>query len=380
MSGLRKNYWQGERWIWLAFGLVVVFLVTQVSWWMIFQRHLIQQSVDYAQTTWLREAAVVQQLWLASDPESRARLAQELRQQFPHLQVEGERVFVNPDQLAAYRNQQLRSLRMLAFEGPFFLLVMLLGLWLIARSLRREQEFKRRQQNFLLSTTHEFRTPIGTLRLLLETLQVREVSPEKRRAYLLSMGQELSRLEDLSERLLATARLEQGLASTQTQRQDLNQAVAEKVQTLKPTLEARGAALHFEPAPQALFAELDAEALRLVLSNLLENALKYSPAAHKPIWVRVEAQGNQALVQVEDRGIGIAKEALPNIFEPFFRAGNELTRETRGMGLGLYLVKSLMELMGGKVVCEPMSQGTRFTLYFPISEVRPALAAEGSPA
>lgn len=366
MRRLRKNYWQGERWVWFAFGFVVVFLIAQVGWWMIFQRHLIQESVDYAQTSWLREAAVVQQLWSASDPGGRAELAQELREQFPHLRVVGEQVFVDPEQLAAYRNQQLRSLRMLAFEGPFFLLVMLLGLWIIARSFRREQEFKRRQQNFLLSATHEFRTPIGTLRLLQQTLQLREVAPEKRKAYLSSMGQELSRLEDLSERLLATARLEQGLASAQTQLQDLSQAVQTRVEALRPTLEARGAELHFEAAEQSLPVELDAEALSLVLSNLLENALKYSPGPHKPIWVRVLAQGNQALVQVEDRGIGVAREALANIFEPFYRAGNELTRETSGMGLGLYLVQSLMGLMGGRAGCEPLEVGTRFGLYFPL--------------
>lgn len=368
MGRERKNYWQGERWVWFAFGLVVVFLVAQVGWWMVFQRHLIQESVDYAQTSWLREAAVVQQLWRASDPQGRASLAQELREQFPHLRVVGEQVFVDPEQLAAYRNQQLHSLRMLAFEGPVFLGVMLLGLWIIARSFRREQEFKRRQQNFLLSATHEFRTPIGTLRLLQQTLQLREVVPEKRKAYLSSMGQELARLEDLSERLLATARLEQGLASAQTQLQDLSQAVETRVQALRPTLEARGAELHFEAAGQSLPVELDAEALSLVLSNLLENALKYSPGPYKPIWVRVLAQGSQATVQVEDRGIGVGKETMAHIFEPFYRAGNELTRETSGMGLGLYLVKSLMELMGGTVVCEPLETGTRFSLYFPKAE------------
>ncbi len=374
-----NNYWRSERWVWVAFVFVVVFLVVQVGWWLIFQRNLIQQSIEYASTAWLQEAAVVQQLWTASAPAEREKLAQELRLQFPQLRVEDERVFVDPNQLASYRNQQLRHLRMLAFEGPFFLLIMLLGLWIIARSLRREQEFKRRHKNFVMAATHEFRTPIGAIRLMLQTLQMREFSPEKRAKYLDNMSQELSRLETLSERLLATARLERGLPMPSQEVQDLGKVVSEKVQALRPTLEARGAQIFFEPAAALLPVELDSEALGLIVSNLLENALKYSPDPQKPIWIRLRSQGAQAMLEVEDRGRGVIKEALPHLFEPFYRAGDEQTRETSGMGLGLYLVKALMELMNGHVSCEPLEHGTRFGLYFPLINAS-SLAAERSPA
>jgi len=372
------NYWRSERWVWVAFGVVVVFLVAQVGWWLIFQRHLIQQNIDYAGTAWLREAAVVQQLWSASNSNEREQLVQQLRQQFPQLRLEGQKVFVDPEQLAAYRNQQLRYLRMLSFEGPFFLLVMLLGLWIIARSLRREQTYKRRHKNFLMAATHEFRTPISTMQLMLQTLQMRELSPEKRGKYLQSMGHELSRLETLSERLLATARLERGLTLPSTELQDLARVVREKVQALRPALEARGAQIYLEAPPTLLPVELDSEALGLVISNLLENAFKYSPEPQKPIWVRLGVQGSQAVVQVEDYGIGVSKEALPHLFEPFFRVGDEQTRETSGMGLGLYLVKSLMELMNGNVVCEPLEKGTRFSLFFPLVSSTSGLRAERS--
>ena len=370
MKRIRLKYWQRESWVYLTFWVILVFLIAQVIWWMIFQRTLIQQNLDYAQTSWLREAVVIQQLLLVSGVSQRTELTKQLQEQFPYIQIEGEKVQIDPQRLATFRHQQLRGLRMLAFEGPFFLLIMLSGLWIIARSFRREQDFKRRQQNFLLSSTHEFRTPIGTLRLLLDTLKMRELSPEKRASYLLSMGQELSRLEDLSERLLVAARVDQGLLPVQTQLQDLTRVVQEKLNMLAPALEARGAQIYFEPVKQLLPIDLDAEALSLVLSNLLENALKYSPDASKPIWVRVLNQGKQALVQVEDRGVGVTKDSVQKIFDPFFRIGNELTRETRGLGLGLYLVKSLMELMNGSVICEPLEKGTRFVLIFPLAENR----------
>ncbi|MER3479514.1 MAG: sensor histidine kinase [Meiothermus sp.] len=365
------------RWVWVAFGLVVLFLVAQVTWWMIFQRQLIQQSIDYAETTWLQEAALVQQLWSASAPAAREVLAQELREQFPQLRVEGDKVSVDPEQLAAYRNAQLRHLRMLAFEGPFFLLVALAGLYIIGVALRREQWLKRRQQNFLMAVTHEFRTPISTLRLLAETLQRRELPREKQLGYLAHMSQELSRLEALSERLLATARFEQsrnrltprGFALTT--RLDLGQVVSELLQQLRGGLEARGAVIALEPPQDPLPVELDVEAFGMVLSNLLDNAVKYTPGREKPIRLRLERCGAEALLHVEDGGSGVNPEDLPYIFDPFYRSGSELTREVPGLGIGLYLVKTIMELLGGKVTCTALERGTRFTLSLPI-------AAEGT--
>lgn len=374
------------RWVWVAFGLVVVFLIAQVTWWMIFQRHLIQQSIDYAETTWLQEAALVQQLWLASNPTEREALAQELRQGFPQLRVEGERVLVDPEQLAAYRNAQLRHLRMLAFEGPFFLLVALLGLYIIGMALRREQELKRRQQNFLMAVTHEFRTPISTVRLLAETLERRELPREKQLGYLAHMEQELSRLEALSERLLATARLEQsrtrltpqGFALATATRLDLGQVVTELLQRQRGGLEARGAVLRLELPEGALPVELDPEAFGIALSNLLDNAIKYTPGEKKLIRLRLERQGSEALLHVEDQGSGVAPEDLPYIFDPFYRSGSELTRETPGLGIGLYLVKTIMELLGGKITCTPLEQGTRFTLSLPMSAERASPVPEST--
>lgn len=368
-----------RRWVWVTFAIIVVFLVAQVGWWIIFQRHYIQQTVDYAETTWLQQAALVQQLWAATSPQERPALADELKKSFPQLEVRGDSVYVRPEQLSSYREGQLRFLRMFAFEGPFFLGVMLLGLWVIAHSLASEREFKRRQQNFLMAATHEFRTPISTLRLLVQTLELRELPKEKQRSYLRHMGQEISRLEGLSERLLATARLEQGLSKPNLGLHDLNEVVREALLRQREVLEARGAALSLEPAAQPLPVELDLEAFGLVISNLLENAVKYSPGTEKPVWVRLRAQEGKAVLEVEDRGVGIKRSEAARIFEPFYRSGDEATRETQGLGLGLYLVRSLTALMGGSVEAELLSQGSRFHVWLPLRGGT-ASAPERSPA
>ncbi|WP_337867207.1 HAMP domain-containing sensor histidine kinase [Meiothermus sp.] len=376
--GLNKLFSARGR-VWLAFGLVVVFLLAQVAWWIVFQRNTIQENIEYAETAWLQEAALVQQLWAATAPEKREALRLELQKAFPHLEVEGERVYVNPKRLQAYRTEQMRHLRMFAYEGPVFLLVMLLGLYIIGRSLRSEQEFKRRQQNFLMAASHEFRTPISTLRLLAQTLELRELPREKQLDYLKHMSHEIDRMEDLTERLLATSRLAQGMGQIKPERHDLNQAVSRCLARQQQTLVARGATLHLEPSPTPLPVELDPEAFSLVLSNLLDNAVKYSPEPHKPVWVRLRSEGGQALLEVEDRGVGLSKSQLQQIFEPFYRVGDEQTRRTRGLGLGLYLVKGLTELMGGRVRAEALPQGSRFVLSFPLAEA-PGLVGERSPA
>ncbi|GAJ14334.1 unnamed protein product, partial [marine sediment metagenome] len=114
------------------------------------------------------------------------------------------------------------------------------------------------------------------------------------------------------------------------------------------------------------------------LSNLLDNAIKYTPGEKKLIRLRLERQGSEALLHVEDQGSGVAPEDLPYIFDPFYRSGSELTRETPGLGIGLYLVKTIMELLGGKITCTPLEQGTRFTLSLPMSAERASPVSEGT--
>jgi signal transduction histidine kinase len=239
-------------------------------------------------------------------------------------------------------------------------------LYVVALSLRSDQELRRRQQNFLMAATHEFRTPITTLRLLIETAQYRELPREKQLEYLGRMELELRRLQDVSERVLATARLEQGAGSNEREVRDLGQVALELIEAQRPLLEARGARVTLESWDGPLPVLVDPAAFSIVLGNLLDNAVKYSPDPEKPILIRFGTQSGFAFISVEDRGIGISRREVPHIFDQFYRVGNELTRDARGLGLGLYLVKSITELLGGRVRCEPLDHGTRFTVSLPL--------------
>ena len=347
----------------VAFGVIIVFVLAQVVWWIVFQHSYITDVTRTTLQTWEKDVEAANAA-LERAPGDEA-LISELMRDYPHLQLSGGRFVLDSSQVAAFRERQNGFVRMFAFEGPFFVLVVLSGLTIIARSLRAERELKRRQQNFLSAITHEFKTPLGTLRLLIETALYRALNPEKQRHYLEKMERELSRLEKTSEQVLASARLEGGETPTHLQAADLNEAVRRTIESLRGGLEARGASLTVHYSPQPLPVSLDPAAFGIVLGNLLDNAVKYSPGSEKRVTVRLISQNHLAVLHVEDEGVGIGEGETRRVFDKFYRVGNELTRESTGVGLGLHLVKTMTEAMNGWVRCERLPQGTRFSVVLP---------------
>ena len=351
----------------VAFAVVVVFLLAQVTWWLVFQQRYIDQVTQNTVAAWERDARTSSLLYGARpEPSVQAQLAGA----YPHLRFSGGRFTVDPAQLRAFRTEQTRHLRMFAFEGPFYALVILAGLYIIAISLRAERDLKKRQQNFLNAMSHEFKTPISTLRLLVETALYRPLKPEKQRDYLGRMEREVTRLETMSEQILASARLEHTPIVQTLTPADLGDVVRGVVERERSGLEARGAQLETYYTADALNVSLDPSAFGIILSNLLDNAVKYSPGSRKVVRVRLEAQRHLAVVHVEDEGIGLGEAEKARIFDPFYRVGDELTRATSGVGLGLHLVRSMTEAMNGWVRCdaplEPQTgRGSRFTVVLP---------------
>ncbi|MEM6427765.1 MAG: HAMP domain-containing sensor histidine kinase [Deinococcota bacterium] len=352
------------RW---AFFVIIFFVLSQVIWWIIFQHNYVRRVTNMTLETWQREANLINML---AEREQTAALSQ-----FPYLQRQSGEVIVDDLAIADFRARQQGYLRMFAFEGPFFVVVILSGLYIIYQNLRAERELKARQQNFLNAISHEFKTPLSSLKLLLETALYRTLDttldPAKTRRYLTKMQGELARLETTSEQVLAAARLERPNISGALIPTDLARTVRDIIARLQPGLEARGGQLSLEADSleatenTPLMVRLDEAALSLVLSNLFDNAIKYTPADNKPITVRLRSAKHHATIEVEDSGIGIRDGDHSRIFDKFYRVGNELTRQSKGIGLGLYLVKTTVEAMNGWVRCEPLRQGTRFAIMLP---------------
>lgn len=350
----------------VAFAVIIVFLVAQVIWWTVFQHQYIQRTVQQTQTQWQSEATLAQIALQSARRESRSALIDALQSQSAHLNLSSNPVSVNAAALEAFKARQQRYLNMFNYEVPFFLAVMLTGLWVIARSARSDFELQRRQQNFLMAATHEFRTPISTLRLLVETAQYRELDRIKQLELLHGMNGEVSKLQTVSERVLATARLEQGTGVQTLEIRDLRGVTRQLLEPHRAKLNTADVHLEINLPDAPVRVAVDAAAFGIVLSNLLENAVKYTGDV-KHITLTLEARGKNAELSVSDNGIGIDAATRPHIFDQFYRAGNELTRSASGLGLGLYLVRGITELMGGSVRCDPLTpHGTRFTVSLPL--------------
>ena len=355
----------------IAFGVIIVFVLAQVVWWIIFQARYIGGVTEATLSNWRQDAAAVNAL-LERSPEDAA-LIGEVQRDYPHLQFQDGRFVLDSSAVQTFTSEQRGYIRMFAFEGPFFSLVVLTGLFIIAKSLRTERELKQRQQNFLNAVSHEFKTPLSTLRLLVETALYRSLKPEKQRDYLERMERELTRLEATSEQVLASARLEQHASTQPLQKLDLSRAVREVVERSRSSLEARGVRLETHYPDTSLPVSLDPDALSIILNNLLDNAVKYSPAREdgegRRVRVRLEAKRHVATIHVEDDGVGLDPKEVRRVFDQFYRVGNELTRQSTGVGLGLHLVKSLTEAMNGWVRCESPNpttgRGSRFSVVFP---------------
>jgi signal transduction histidine kinase len=362
----------------VAFTVIIVFVLAQVVWWIIFQRNYVERTVDATMAAWQADAQAAQASYNAA--RSRDSLGEQLLDAYPHLRLVDGRFEINPGAQAAYLEEQQGILRMFAFEGPFFVLVILAMLGLIYQSLRQERQLKKQQQNFLAAVTHEFKTPLATLRLLVETHQLRDLDPEKRTQYLTRMASELDRIERTSNQVLAAARLEEQdepPALAPSDLRDVTEAIARR---MRPSMEAQGVRLQLDLGADPAPVSLDQDAFALVLGNLLDNAVKYAgPEAH--IHVRAEQDGNLVRLHVDDDGPGVPEGERSRVFERFYRSQDESVRKAAGTGLGLHLACKTIESMNGwlAVTASP-EHGARFTVTLPrrVAAASSPSAAEGA--
>ncbi len=226
---------------------------------------------------------------------------------------------------------------------------------------------ERVRRDFVVGVSHEFRTPFTAIRGFAETLAAEGVPPEKQREFARIILRHAERLEHLLADLLTLAEIEARRRPLELGALDLASLARDLVRQLGPRLEAKR--LRFElvaddPAPQPW---ADARALEHVLLNLLENAIKYTEEGGR-IEVAVRAAGERVELAVSDTGIGIPARDLPRIFERFYRVDRSRTREGGGSGLGLSIVKNLVELLGGEVCAESeLGRGSCFRVFLQAS-------------
>jgi len=243
------------------------------------------------------------------------------------------------------------------------------GLFLIYSNVRREIHLSRLKSDFVANVSHELKTPLALIRLFAETLELGRVpSEEKAREYYRLINKESQRLTQLINNILDFSRIEAGRKEYRFAPTDIGRIVSDVVDAYRFQIEQNGFELEVDVAEDLPEVAADKEALGQALLNLVNNAIKYSRDG-KYLRLQVSRRGDEVLISVSDRGIGIAKGEQKKIFDKFYRAEDSLVHETKGSGLGLPLVRHIMEAHGGSVEVESApGKGSNFTLVLPVRD------------
>jgi signal transduction histidine kinase len=246
------------------------------------------------------------------------------------------------------------------------LLVLLTALAMTTHTVRREMELARMKSDFLAAVTHEFKSPITSIKLLLERLGGgRAVGADTAATYRDAIGQETDRLERLVNRVLEAQQIDAGMRQYLRRPESLEQIAVEVVQHLQPAANAKRMTIDLDVGGSIPAVAIDRASIADAIENLVDNAVKYSPAATR-IVVRVRMEGRDVCVDVDDQGMGIDHDELPRLFDKFYRGRRGDRQDVRGTGLGLALAKAAVEAHGGRIdVASEPGIGSRFSLRLP---------------
>lgn len=244
----------------------------------------------------------------------------------------------------------------------------------IKEAIRKEEQLLREtiefKDNFITLITHEFKTPIAIINAALQTMEAvceNELS-EKAIKYLDKIKQNSDRQQRLVENLLDITRLKAGRLKMNYKNIDIVGLTREIIESVKAFSQRKGIRIYFKTMIEELWVITDNEKYERILLNLLSNAIKYTPS-NKSIFVKLSLEGFFIKLEVKDRGIGIASDKQDLIFGKFEQINNSLSRQAEGTGIGLYLVKSFAEALGGTVsLISKENKGSTFTVMLPIQE------------
>ncbi|HTB31495.1 MAG TPA: HAMP domain-containing sensor histidine kinase [Bacteroidia bacterium] len=263
----------------------------------------------------------------------------------------------------ALRKEMVKKWYMVIGEGSVFLVILSLGVVMVRRSFRKEAELMAKQKTFLHSITHEFKSPVASLRLQLETLQKRNLNPEQQQTALANAIDDTERLDILIEKILMAARIDSGELPNVLEFMNLSEKLKEIIAQISRSYPRRNVVTNIQ---NDVFLHIDPWALNSIVTNLIENAFLYSPV-DKTVVISLKWEGNTVSLSVRDQGIGIPDKDKKQIFQKFYRS--DVTQGYKGTGLGLFLVDYFVKVHNGKIeIKDNTPEGSIFDISLPTTK------------
>jgi len=247
------------------------------------------------------------------------------------------------------------------------IIVLIFGAFLITRTIAHEMEILKIKSDFVSSVSHEFKTPLTSIKALTERLKEGKVKdPAKMKQYFSVISQDTDKLTRLVRNILDFSKIEEGKKEYEFVETDVAQLMIQQIESFRKDEIQKGAKINIQIPEDIPLLNIDREAFSQALINLLNNALKFSPD-RKEVYVNVKKDAENVIIEVKDKGIGISQDEIDKIFDKFYQGRNALRRSIKGTGLGLTLVKHTVEAHGGRISVESkIGQGSTFSLVFPI--------------
>jgi len=257
----------------------------------------------------------------------------------------------------ALEEKLAKRMWMVIGEGTVFLIILILGVYITQRAFKKEVALSHQQKNFLLSVTHELKSPLASIKLYLQTLLKRNLDKNKSEDIISNAINDTERLTNLVENILLSTQIDSSSYPIQKEKVNLSDLISDFLSKAtdnpntnhprygRTSLWGRQLASTIEPD---IYLNADKMSWVSILQNLLENAIKCSPH-NSTITIDLTKTNNTIKLSISDEGKGIADEEKPNIFKKFYRIENEETRKSKGTGLGLYIVKYLVEKHNGHI-------------------------------
>ena len=347
---------------------LVAVAAVQAGWWLFDQSSNAMEQVREKRALYVQQVAAAQAMLDSGTSQAR------VHELLPAIATTGAHAALSSAAEQAMLNEAHRRINQYAWEGAFFLLALGACIFVIGRALRAEARVIQEQDNFLALVSHQFKTPLASLQLSLETMAMRTLSPDQARTLIDRMLSDLGRMEAMVTQILESVRLERGRVDLRREPLDLGGAVTRVVAQFEERAHKDNITMTTDIA-RGLYVLTDPLALDVVVRNLLENAI----AAITPVgggsitFVARRTQGEIEL-SVKDSGVGFRPVDGMKLFEKFTRLHPGGGSSYYGTGLGLFIVRRLMQLAGGRVSAHSagVGQGAQFILTWPVAPAEPS--------